>query len=254
MKYLEGEMRQAGVVGADYIQDTRDICWEVAQSLDVYDIVKGYSEGYVAKEKALELLRRERSFLFKKLRDWEELRHGMGLGLFEQAVFNFLGMRIGLISYAICMIEEEKIKPGITSSYEVSVILGLNAVGSGAHVKVLDEARKLKDIQKRESREGVAPSEPFRFENVVVWKISRLRSGAVLGTRLTGEVVNQSGVTYNSHAWFKVTLYNRAGEVLGWREFTTFEFRDGERKRFKVFFNDVDSSDVDWKIEFDRGS
>lgn len=105
-----------------------------------------------------------------------------------------------------------------------------------------------------EPKKEVAPREPFLFENVTVWEISRLRSGAVLGTRLTGEVVNQSGVTYNSHAWFKVTLYNRAGEVLGWREFTTFEFRDGERKRFKVFFNDVDSSDVDWKIEFDRGS
>lgn len=104
-----------------------------------------------------------------------------------------------------------------------------------------------------EPKKEVVPREPFLFENVTVWKIS-LFSGAALGTRLTGEVVNQSGVTYNSHAWFKVTLYNRAGEVLGWREFTTFEFRDGERKRFKVFFNDVDSSDVDWKIEFDRGS
>lgn len=110
-------------------------------------------------------------------------------------------------------------------------------------------------IIKRITKDEVAPPVPFLFENVTVWEISRLRSGAVLGTRLTGEVVNQSGVTYNSHAWFKVTLYNRAGEVLGWREFTTFEFRDGERKRFKVFFNDVDSSDVwDWKIEFERGS
>ena len=105
-----------------------------------------------------------------------------------------------------------------------------------------------------EPKKEVAPREPFLFENVTVWKISRF-TGAVLGTRLTGEVVNQSGVTYNSHAWFRVTLYGAAGKVFGWREFTTFEFRDGERKRLKVFFNDVNSSDVwDWKIEFERGS
>lgn len=113
----------------------------------------------------------------------------------------------------------------------------------------------LRTREREEIEKEIASPEPFLFENVTLWEISRLRSGAILGTRLTGEVVNQSGVTYNSHAWFKVTLYNRAGEVLGWREFTTFEFRDGEKKRFKVFFNDVDSSDVgDWKIEFKRGS
>jgi len=105
------------------------------------------------------------------------------------------------------------------------------------------------------TKEEVTPSVPFLFENVTVWEISRLRSGALLGTSLKGEVVNQSGVTYKSHAWFRVTLYDRAGEVLEWREFTTFDLRDGERKSFKVTFYDINLSDVwDWKIEFDRGS
>jgi len=105
------------------------------------------------------------------------------------------------------------------------------------------------------TKEEVTPPVPFLFENVTVWEISRVGSGAVLGTRLKGEVMNQSGVTYNSHAWFKVTLYGVAGKVLGWREFTTFDLRDGERKSFKVTFYDINLSDVwDWKIEFDRGS
>jgi len=105
------------------------------------------------------------------------------------------------------------------------------------------------------TKEEVTPSVPFLFENVTVWEISRLRSGALLGTSLKGEVVNQSGVTYKSHAWFRVTLYDSAGKVLGWREFTTFDLREGERKSFKVTFYDINLSDVwDWKIEFERGS
>jgi len=268
MKYLEGEMRQVRVgskgillicvvlliifstdiVAADYVQDTYDICWEVSRGLNVYDVIRGYSEGYVTKEKAVELLKGARNFGFKKLRDWQALhrqKRMIGLDPLDELTLKFLGVRFGLISYALYMIEQEKIRPGITISYELLAVSQLNAVGAGALAEVTDEVRRL---------EGVISSVPFLFENETVWKISRL-TGAVLGTRLTGEVVNQSGVTYNSHAWFKVTLYNRAGEVLGWREFTTFEFRDGEKKRFKVFFNDVDSSDVgDWKIEFKRGS
>jgi len=277
MKYLEGEMRQVRVgskgilliwvvlliifstdiVAADYVHDANDICWEVSQSLNVYDVIRGYSEGYVTKEKAVGLLKGARDFGFKKLRDSQVLhsqKRMIGLDPLDELVLKFLGVRIVLISYALYMIEQEKIRPGVASSYELLVVSGLNAVGAGALVEVNDEVGRLRGVQRREPREGVISSVPFLFENVTVWEISRLRSGTILGTRLTGEVVNQSGVTYNSHAWFKVTLYNRAGEVLGWREFTTFEFRDGERKRFKVFFNDVDSSDVDWKIEFERGS
>ena len=246
------------IVAADYVQDANDICWEVSRSLNVYDVIRGYSEGYVTKEKAVELLKGARNFGFKKLRDWQVLhlqKRMIELDPLNELTLKFLGVRIGLISYALYVIEQEKIRPGIASSYELLVVSGLNAVEAGALVEVNDEVGRLRGAQRREPREGVISSVPFLFQNVTVWKISRLRSGAVLGTRLTGEVVNQSGVTYNSHAWFKVTLYNRAGEVLGWREFTTFEFRDGERKRFKVFFNDVDSSDVwDWKIEFERGS
>ena len=105
------------------------------------------------------------------------------------------------------------------------------------------------------TKEEVTPPVPFLFENVTVWEISRVRSGAVLGTRLKGEVINQSGVTYNSHVWFRVTLYDRAGEVLGWREFTTFDLKDGQRKPFEVPFYGVNPGDVwNWKIEFDRGS
>lgn len=105
-----------------------------------------------------------------------------------------------------------------------------------------------------EPKEEVTPPVPFLFENVRVWKIYRLRSGAVLGTELTGEIVNQSGITYN-RAWFRVTLYGAAGKVLGWREFALFDVRDGERKRFKVLFYDIKPSDVrNRKIEFERGS
>jgi len=101
----------------------------------------------------------------------------------------------------------------------------------------------------------VTSSEPFLFENIEIWKISRVRSGAILGTEITGEIVNQSGVNYVSHAWFRVTLYGSQGEVLGGREFTTFDLKDGQRKKFEAEFYNVESNRVsDYKIEFDRGS
>jgi len=106
-----------------------------------------------------------------------------------------------------------------------------------------------------ESKEETFPPRPFLFENVELWKIFRVRSGAVLGTSLTGEVLNQSGVSYDKIAWFKVTLYNSAGEALGFREFAVQDLKDGEKKPFEVRFHDIMPGDVsDWKIEFDRGS
>lgn len=135
------------VVMADYIQDAQDICWKVSQTLDVGGIVRGYKEGYVTKEKILELLKEARDFAFEKLRDWQILhrqRAMIELDPFDQAVLNFFGMKIGLISYTLYMIEQEKIGPGVASSYESLIISGLSAVTAGAMVEVNDEADRLR--------------------------------------------------------------------------------------------------------------
>ncbi|MBA7666408.1 hypothetical protein ES703_74488 [subsurface metagenome] len=106
-----------------------------------------------------------------------------------------------------------------------------------------------------EPKKEVAPREPFLFENVTVWKVFKRDTGAVLGTELKGEVINQSGVSYNYSTWFQVTLYDRTGGVLGSKSFMLFGLRDGQRKPFEVTIYGADPADVqNWKIGFDRGS
>jgi len=106
-----------------------------------------------------------------------------------------------------------------------------------------------------EPKKEVAPREPFLFENVTIWKLYKRDTGAVLGTELKGEVINQSGVSYNYGTWFQVTLYGHTGGVSGSKSFMLFGLRDGQRKSFEVTIYGVDPSDIrDWKIEFDRGS
>lgn len=113
----------------------------------------------------------------------------------------------------------------------------------------------LEAIEERESKEEVAPPLPFIFENVTVWEVFKRDTGAILGTKLKGEVINQSGVTYKYTTRFQVTLYNRTGGVLGSGSFTLFGLRDSQRKSFEVTIYGADPADVkNWKIEFDRGS
>ena len=129
--------------------------------------------------------------------------------------------------------------------------------GAGITDEDLHTVKRLlgRPAKETESKEEALPPRPFLFENVELWKIFRVRSGAVLGTSLTGEVLNQSGVSYDKIAWFKATLYNSAGEALGFREFAVHGLKDGEKKPFKVRFDGIMPGEVsDWKIEFDRGN
>jgi len=87
-----------------------------------------------------------------------------------------------------------------------------------------------------EPKKEVAPREPFLFENVTIWKLYKRDTGAVLGTELKGEVINQSGVSYNYGTWFQVTLYGHTGGVSGSKSFMLFGLRDGQTKSFDVTF------------------
>jgi len=122
-----------------------------------------------------------------------------------------------------------------------------------------DLHRRLEDfleaLKERESKEEVAPPVPFLFENVTTWKVFSRDTGVTLGTKLKGEVINQSGVTYEYSAEFQVTLYGLSGGVAGSRSFRLFGLRDGQKKPFEVTIYGPDPDDVfNWKIEFDRGS
>lgn len=57
-------------LAGDFFQDTFDICNKVLYSVEVYDVVKGYNNSYVTKEKALELLNGARNLAFEKLTYW----------------------------------------------------------------------------------------------------------------------------------------------------------------------------------------
>lgn len=99
-----------------------------------------------------------------------------------------------------------------------------------------------------QSDSGTLESESFLFDNVTL--SSRL-SGIV---DLKGEVLNQSGVTYNSLVLLQVTLYNSDNGVIGSKAFSLFGLKDGQTKSFDVAVFGVDLGDIfDWKIEFDKG-
>jgi len=132
-------------LAGDFFQDTFDICNKVLYSVEVYDVVKGYNKGYVTKEKALELLNGARNLAFEKSTYWYMLyqKEWPSFRSLEDVVSNFFAARIGAISYAIYIIEEGKIEPGITSSPELLAMSGLNVVQVSAIVSMQNELTRL---------------------------------------------------------------------------------------------------------------
>ncbi len=99
-----------------------------------------------------------------------------------------------------------------------------------------------------QSDSGTLDSEPFLFDNVT---LSSRVSGIV---DLKGEVLNQSGVTYNSLVFLQVTLYNSDNGVIGSEAFSLLGLKDGQAKSFDVAVFGVNLDDIyEWKIEFDKG-
>ncbi len=132
-------------LGDDFFQVNFDICNEVAHSVEVYDIVKGYNNGYVTKEKALELLNGGRNLAFEKWTYWciLSVEESLLLRSLDEVVADFFAARIGAISYAIYIIEEGKVEPSMTSSAELVAMSGLNLSQSSALVTVQNELTKL---------------------------------------------------------------------------------------------------------------
>ena len=100
----------------------------------------------------------------------------------------------------------------------------------------------------KQSDSEIPELEPFLFDNVTL--SSRL-SGIV---DLKGEVLNQSGLTYDSLVFLQVTLYNSDDGVIGSKAFSLLGLKDGQTKSFDVTVFGVNLDDIyEWKIEFDRG-
>lgn len=129
---------------ANYWKDTYDICHDVAEATNIYEMLEQYNQGNIAKEDLFEqfVLTKEMTFTSLKLWNllWWQAKEGE-TGTLEEAVLNFFGTRIGALAYAIDLIEMEEMK-NEEPPKEFVIALKLAQVQLSAHQKVLEELGK----------------------------------------------------------------------------------------------------------------
>lgn len=126
----------------DFIVGSWNICKEI-HGVDVSDAIDAYVGGYINQDKVLEGLFLARDSVVKSLGYWTILRREEPVEIksLTEVVLIFFAARIGMISYAIHMIEEGKIKRG---TYERAVLSYLMLAEGCAYGRVLDEVGRLK--------------------------------------------------------------------------------------------------------------
>lgn len=129
---------------ANYWKDTYDICHDVAETVNIYEILEQYNHGDITETDLFKqfILTREITFTSLKLWNllWWQAKEGE-TGALEEAVLNFFGTRIGAIAYAINMIGAGKMK-NEEPTKEFVIALKLAQAQLSTHQKVLEELGK----------------------------------------------------------------------------------------------------------------